>query len=198
MGLVRFFKKLFSPFFLSKKISKNEVKKFMKSKTFYTILGFVVGLILSWDLLWMRSIDMAKAGVSLWIGFAVVLLVLLLEIVPTVIMLTTYLDHKKMATSNAVISWKPVKDKMIFSIIGVALGLILGVNVVWARSIDLSQAGVAFWIFLGLGLFIVLLQLIPAIIMFIIFVGTATKIVHDKVPVKDEAKEDKAKEEAKP
>ena len=171
----------------------------MKTKTFYTILGFVVGLILSWDLLWMKSIDMTKAGVSLWIAFAVSLLVILLEIIPTIIMLTTYLDHrKKMATSNAVISWKPVKDKMIFSIIGLALGLILGVNVVWARSIDLSQAGVAFWIFLGVGLFIVLLQLIPAIILFIIFVGTATKIVHEKIPAKDEAKEDKAKEEAKP
>lgn len=178
---------------------KRRLKKFMKSKIFYTLLGLAVGIILSWDLLWMKSIDMTKAGVSLWIAFAVSLLVILLETIPAIIMLTTYLDHrKKMAIPNAVISWKPVKDKMIFSIIGLALGLILGVNLVWARSIDLSQAGVAFWIFLGVGLFIVLLQLIPAIIMFILFIGTATKMVHEKVPAKDEAKEDETKEEAKP
>ncbi len=109
------------------------------------------------------------------------------------------MDHKKnMATYGAVMSWKPVKTKVIYSIIGLTFGLILGANLVWARSIDLSQAGVAFWIFLAIGIFIVMLQLIPAIIMFIIFVGTATKIVHEKVPVKDEEAEPAKKEEAEP
>lgn len=173
------------------------VKTVARSKIFYTLLGLAVGLILSWDLLWAKSIDMTKAGVSLWVAFAVIILVLLLEIIPAIIMLTTYWDHKKnMATYGVIMSWKPVKIKTLYSVIGLAFGLILGVNLVWARSIDLSQAGVAFWIFLAIGIFIVMLQLIPAIIMFIIFIGTATKIVHEKVPVKDEEAEP-TKEETK-
>lgn len=170
--------------------------KIMKSKIFYTLLGLAVGLILSWDLLWAKSIDMTKAGVSLWVAFAVVIFVLLLEIIPTIIMLTSFLDYRK-NSSGIAMNWKPVRIKSFSSLIGIIVGLILGVNVVWARSIDLSQAGVAFWIFLAIGLFIVLLQLIPAIIMFIALIGTMTKIVHEKIPVKEEETEEPAKEEAK-
>jgi len=39
---------------------------------------------------------------------------------------------------------------------------------------DLSQAGVALWVFLILGAIIILLQLIPAIILFFSFVGTGS------------------------
>lgn len=169
----------------------------MKSKIFYTILGLAVGFILSWDILWARAIDMTKAGVSLWIAFAVVLFVLLLEVVPMIIMLTTYLDHRKnSAVYGPVMNWKPIGKKALYSTIGSIVGLTFGVNVVWARSVNLSQAGVAFWIFLAIGLFIVLLQLIPAVIMFIIFITTTTKMVHEKGAKKEE-KEEPAKEDAK-
>jgi hypothetical protein len=44
----------------------------------------------------------------------------------------------------------------------------------FARSIELKGAGTALWIFLIVGAIIVLLQLIPAGILFFSFVGTAT------------------------
>ena len=44
----------------------------------------------------------------------------------------------------------------------------------FARSIELRGAGTAPWIFLIIGAIIVLLQLIPAAILFFSFIGTAT------------------------
>ena len=44
----------------------------------------------------------------------------------------------------------------------------------FARSIDLKGAGTALWIFLIVGSIIVLLQLVPAAILFFSFVGTAS------------------------
>jgi hypothetical protein len=44
----------------------------------------------------------------------------------------------------------------------------------FARSIELKGAGTALWIFLIVGSIIVLLQLIPAAILFFSFVGTAS------------------------
>jgi hypothetical protein len=44
----------------------------------------------------------------------------------------------------------------------------------FARSIELKGAGTALWIFLIIGAVIVLLQLIPAAILFFSFIGTAT------------------------
>ena len=44
----------------------------------------------------------------------------------------------------------------------------------FARSIELKGAGTALWIFLIVGSVIVLLQLIPAAILFFSFIGTAT------------------------
>jgi len=46
---------------------------------------------------------------------------------------------------------------------------------------DLSQAGVALWIFLIAGAVIILLQLIPAIILFFNFVGTGSHVVYTVV-----------------
>ena len=46
---------------------------------------------------------------------------------------------------------------------------------------DLTQAGVALWIFLILGAIIILLQLIPALIMFFNFVGTGSHIIYNVV-----------------
>ncbi len=44
----------------------------------------------------------------------------------------------------------------------------------FARSIELKEASTALWIFLIIGAIIVLLQLIPAAILFFSFIGTAT------------------------
>jgi len=57
-------------------------------------------------------------------------------------------------------------------IIGAAMTLLA--TPAFARSIDLKGAGTTLWIFLIIGSIIVLLQLIPAAILFFSFIGTAT------------------------
>jgi hypothetical protein len=47
----------------------------------------------------------------------------------------------------------------------------------FARSISLKDAGVALWIFIIIGTVIVLLQLIPAAILFFSFIGTSSNMV---------------------
>jgi hypothetical protein len=62
---------------------------------------------------------------------------------------------------------------------------------------DLSEAGIALWIFLILGAIIILLQLIPAIIMFFSLIGTGVHTGYNVVQegtdkekvVQDEVKE---------
>jgi len=59
--------------------------------------------------------------------------------------------------------------------VGLAVGLMtLMASPAFARSIDFKGAGTALWIFLIIGAIIVLLQLIPAAILFFSFIGTAT------------------------
>ncbi len=57
-------------------------------------------------------------------------------------------------------------------VIGAALTLLA--TPAFARSIELKGAGTALWIFLIIGAIIVLLQLIPAAILFFSFIGSAT------------------------
>jgi len=57
-------------------------------------------------------------------------------------------------------------------VIGAAMTLIA--SPAFAKSIELKGAGTALWIFLIIGAIIVLLQLIPAAILFFSFIGTAT------------------------
>jgi hypothetical protein len=57
-------------------------------------------------------------------------------------------------------------------VIGAAMTLLA--TPAFARSIELKGAGTALWIFLIIGAIIVLLQLIPALILFFSFIGTAT------------------------
>jgi len=47
----------------------------------------------------------------------------------------------------------------------------------FARSISFKEAGTALWIFVIVGAIIVLLQLIPAAILFFSFIGTAATVV---------------------
>ena len=62
----------------------------------------------------------------------------------------------------------------------VVAGLIAGImslaTPVFARSISLKDAGISLWIFIIIGAVIVLLQLIPAAILFFSFIGTTSSM----------------------
>ena len=65
--------------------------------------------------------------------------------------------------------------------VGLMVGLItLMASPAFARSISFKEAGTALWIFIIIGAIIVLLQLIPAVILFFSFVGTATTMAFKK------------------
>lgn len=68
---------------------------------------------------------------------------------------------------------------------GLRVGLMVGLMTLmaspaFARSINLKEAGTALWIFIIIGAVIVLLQLIPAAILFFSFIGTATTVAFKK------------------
>ena len=56
-----------------------------------------------------------------------------------------------------------------------------------AKSISMKDAGIALWIFLVVGAVIVLLQLIPAAILFFSFVGTTSTLVFKGKKKEEEA-----------
>ena len=64
--------------------------------------------------------------------------------------------------------------------------VILMATPAFARSISLKDAGVALWIFIIIGAVIVLLQLIPAVILFFSFIGTTTGLVAKRKKVSEE------------
>jgi hypothetical protein len=65
--------------------------------------------------------------------------------------------------------------------VGLTVGLFtLMASPAFARSISLKGAGTALWIFIIIGAIIVLLQLIPAAILFFSFIGTATTMALKK------------------
>ncbi len=68
--------------------------------------------------------------------------------------------------------------------VGVSLTLLA--TPAFARSIELKGAGTALWIFLIVGAIIVLLQLIPAAILFFSFIGTATTTALKKEKAEEE------------
>ena len=58
----------------------------------------------------------------------------------------------------------------------------------FARSISLKEAGPALWVFVIIGAVIILLQLIPAAILFLSFIGTtATMAFKKEKKVEEEA-----------
>lgn len=68
---------------------------------------------------------------------------------------------------------------------GIKTGLMAGLitlmaSSAFARSITFKDAGATLWIFIIIGAVIVLLQLIPAAILFFSFVGTATTMALKK------------------
>ncbi len=77
---------------------------------------------------------------------------------------------------------------------GIMIGLIIMIATpAFARSLSLKDAGVALWIFIIIGAVIVLLQLIPAAILFFSFVGTSSNMVFKR---KKEAEKAAAEEKA--
>ena len=65
--------------------------------------------------------------------------------------------------------------------VGLTVGfLTLVASPAFARSISLKGAGTALWIFIIIGAIIVLLQLIPAAILFFSFVGSTTPMAFKK------------------
>ncbi len=71
-------------------------------------------------------------------------------------------------------------------------GLMIGVIALmatpaFARSISLKDAGVTLWIFIVIGAVIVLLQLIPAAILFFSFIGTSSSLVFKRKKAAGEA-----------
>jgi hypothetical protein len=70
------------------------------------------------------------------------------------------------------------KEALKAGLVGVAATLLA--TPAFARSIELKGAGTALWIFLIIGAVIVLLQLIPAAILFFSFIGTATTMALKK------------------
>ena len=64
---------------------------------------------------------------------------------------------------------------------GLTAGMItLMASPAFARSISLKEGGTALWIFVIIGTIIILLQLIPAAILFFSFIGTATTMAFKK------------------
>lgn len=60
-----------------------------------------------------------------------------------------------------------MKLRLIWWFVGLLNGLAFIPLLGYARSIDMSKAGVSLWIFLVVGVCIILLQLVPAIIVVI-------------------------------
>ncbi len=65
--------------------------------------------------------------------------------------------------------------------VGLMTGLIaLMISPAFARSITFKEHGTTLWIFIIIGAFIALLQLIPTVIVFFSFIGTITAIAFKK------------------
>ena len=74
---------------------------------------------------------------------------------------------------------------MLKSMVGLKIGLMAGLITLiaspsFARSFSMKEGGTALWIFLIIGAIIILLQLIPAMILFFSFIGTMTPMVFKK------------------
>ncbi len=55
--------------------------------------------------------------------------------------------------------------RIIDVLVGCVIGFLLAYDVVLARQIDMSKAGVSVWIFLAVGAFVILLQGIPVFLL---------------------------------
>ncbi len=74
---------------------------------------------------------------------------------------------------------------------GLIIGLMVGLTSLmatpaFAKSINLKEAGAALWIFIIIGALIVLLQLVPAAILFFSFIGTTSSMVFKRKKATEE------------
>jgi hypothetical protein len=82
--------------------------------------------------------------------------------------------------------WSVLSEKKT-RLAGLTIGLTtLMATPAFARSISLKDAGIGLWIFIIIGAVIVLLQLIPAAILFFSFIGTTTGLVAKRKKVSEE------------
>jgi hypothetical protein len=73
------------------------------------------------------------------------------------------------------------KPRLVGIIFGLIIPYLMGMATpAFARGINFKDAGIALWIFIIIGAIIVLLQLIPAIILFFSFIGTTTGLIAKK------------------
>jgi hypothetical protein len=73
---------------------------------------------------------------------------------------------------------------------GLTVGLVtLMATPAFARGISFKDTGIALWIFIIIGAIIVLLQLIPAAILFFSFIGTSSGMLLKKKKATEEAGE---------
>jgi len=88
--------------------------------------------------------------------------------------------------------WKMLKGKKSLKVSLMALLISLASSPAFARSISLKEGGIALWIFIIIGAIIILLQLIPAAILFFSFIGTTTGLALKGKKAKEELAEEKA------
>lgn len=82
-----------------------------------------------------------------------------------------------------------LKKKMRWMAIMVIGLVMLMATPAFARTISMKDMGVALWIFIILGAVIVLLQLIPAAILFFSFIGTTSTVIFKGQKTEEEATE---------
>ena len=107
----------------------------------------------------------------------------------------------KIGTRNAIsLSWAQKKGGMDMSKVKtvVVTLVITGFSVLvastaFARSLNLKDAGISLWIFIIIGGMLILLQLIPAGILFFSFIGSASTLAfkQKKISGKKESEEEK-------
>jgi hypothetical protein len=81
------------------------------------------------------------------------------------------------------------KGKKSWMAVGVIGLVMLMATPVFARSISMKDAGIGLWIFMVIGAVIILLQLIPAAILFFSFIGTTSAMVFKGKKVEEQAAE---------
>jgi uncharacterized membrane protein YhiD involved in acid resistance len=67
--------------------------------------------------------------------------------------------------------WKLIRIKLLYWFMGLVVGVVCSATLGWARQIDVTKAGISLWIFLAVGVCIILLQAVPALILISAFLG---------------------------
>ena len=75
---------------------------------------------------------------------------------------------------------------------------VLVASTAFARSLDLKDAGISLWIFIIIGGMLILLQLIPAGILFFSFIGSASALAFKKKKISGENETEEEKKQILP